>query len=118
MWLTIGMYYRVSCGLSWVRRCCWSVASSGGGGSAKITSLLRSNGTLAILDVDKKPFWKYVITYSIDKLLNPTKQLYYHSVNDMSRLLEGFPLTVKKVLRAHRGLPLSDIIYVYTKTLL
>jgi len=81
----------------------------------KINSCLRSEGILAILDVDKTPFWKFCITYVIDKLLNPRARLHYYTAQDMERLLRRLRLATEKIIRAHKGLPLSDIIYLCRK---
>jgi len=81
----------------------------------KISSCLRSEGILAILDVDKTPFWKFCITYVIDKLLNLKTPLHYSGVRRIERLLEKFPLSIEKIIPADQGLPLSDIIYLCRK---
>jgi len=81
-----------------------------------INSRLRSDGILVILDVDKIPFWKFFVAFSIDRLLNPNEQLYFRSMSDMQRLFKPFPLKIEKIIHSHRGLPLSDIIYICKKT--
>lgn len=82
-----------------------------------ITSLLSDNGVLVILDVDRAPFWKFFITYFIDRLLNPLSQLNYRSIGALRRLIEQFPLNNEKIIQSHKGLPLSDVIYRYRKNL-
>lgn len=81
----------------------------------KINSCLQSKGMLVILDVDKKPFWKFCMNYSIDSLLNPRDCLYYRSLEEIQFLLEKYPLILERIIPAHKGLPLSDIIYLYRK---
>ncbi|MBW1999035.1 MAG: class I SAM-dependent methyltransferase [Deltaproteobacteria bacterium] len=78
----------------------------------KIRSCLRLGGILVILDVDRSPFWKFWITYSIDRCLNPLNSLHYRSSRSMTTMLEQFSFAVHKIIPAHRGLPLSDIIYL------
>ena len=82
-----------------------------------VTSLLRDNGVLVILDVDRTPFWKFYITYLIDRVLNPLSPLYYRSIGELRRLLEEFPISIEKTIRSHKGLPLSGVIYCYRKYL-
>ena len=79
------------------------------------TSCLHYNGTLTILEVDRRPLWKFYFTYLIDRLLNPMSALHYRSMQGLIHLLEQFPLSIKKVTRSHKGLPLSDIIYFCKK---
>ncbi len=81
----------------------------------RISFSLRRNGVLVILDVEKEPFWKFYITYVIDRFLNPEGRLYYRSVPEMGRLLQSFSLAVEKIIPADKGLPLSDIIYLCKK---
>jgi len=81
----------------------------------RASSLLHSTGMLIILDVDKKPIWKYSVAHAIDKSLNPKARLHYHSAGEMGQMLERHSITVEKIISAHRGLPLSDIIYLCTK---
>lgn len=81
----------------------------------KISYGLGSYGALAVLDVNKRPFWKFCITYMIDRLLNPKSRLYYRSVSEMLHLLHAFPLAVERIIPAHKDLPLSDIMYLCRK---
>ena len=80
-----------------------------------VNSRLRSNGILVILDVDKIPFWKFFIAFSIDRLLNPNRRLYFRSMSGIKRLLGPFPLEIENIIHSHKGLPLSDIIYICKK---
>jgi len=84
---------------------------------AIITSFLSNNGVLVILDVDRTPFWKFYITYLIDRLLNPISPLHYRSLGKLRHLIERFPLNIENIIRSHKGLPLSDIIYFCRKKL-
>lgn len=78
----------------------------------KIRSCLKSEGILLILDVDRSPFWKFLITYFIDKCLNMRNSLHYRSSAKLVNLLRQNAYMVKEIIPAHQGLPLSDIIYV------
>ena len=78
-------------------------------------SRLQASGRLIILDVDRVPAWKHYAARTIDRLLNPGAPLYYRSREEMRQLLERFSLQVEMTIPSHRGLPLSDIIYVCRK---
>lgn len=77
-----------------------------------ISSGLSGDGLLAILDVDRRPFWKFCITYAIDRLLNLKNDLFYRSSRGMGGLLEKFSMATERTIQAHKGLPLSDILYL------
>lgn len=81
----------------------------------KIIPRLSDNGILLILDVDRTPFWKFCLAYSIDRLLNPKSHLQYRFMKDMEKLLEKFPLKIEGIIKAHKDLPLSDVIYLCRK---
>ena len=77
-----------------------------------IRSCLDEEGILVVLDVDRSPLRKFYITYLIDRLLNLTKSLHYRSKALLLHLLAKAGFQVQKVIRADRGLPLSDVIYL------
>lgn len=81
----------------------------------KIHRCLGRDGLLAILDVDRKPFWKFCVTYGIDSLLNPTDRLWYRSLRGMQKILEAAGLQTREVIRADRGLPLADVLLLCRK---
>ncbi len=76
---------------------------------------LRPGGKLVILDVDRRPILKFLITYLIDRMLNPNTGLYYRSVESMQHFIAQFPFRIERMVPSHKGLPLSDIIYVCSK---
>ena len=80
----------------------------------KVFNRLTSGGKLVIQEVDKKPYWKYLITLIIDRLLNPFQKLNYQSVKYWQDILEsiGFHVEIKP---AHKGLPLADVILICKK---
>ncbi len=82
----------------------------------KIYKCLDKNGILVILDVDRKPFWKFCVTYGIDSLLNPTDPLWYRSLSRIQETLTAAGLKVEKVIRADRGLPLADVLLLCRKS--
>ncbi len=81
----------------------------------KVRACLDQEGTLLILDVDMRPFWKFLVTFAIDRFLNLGSPLYYRSSQRMQALLKEFFLPAWNVIPAHRGLPLSDFLYLCRK---
>ncbi|MGD2126361.1 MAG: class I SAM-dependent methyltransferase [Desulfobacteraceae bacterium] len=81
----------------------------------KIRMCLVNTGILVVLDIDRRPFWKFFLAYLIDRLLNLDKPLYFRSVQKMRNLMKRSCLHIDKIVPADRGLPLSDIIYVCKK---
>lgn len=83
----------------------------------KVRECLDQEGILLILDVDMRPFWKFFVTFAIDRFLNLGSPLYYRSSQRMQALLKEFFLPAGNAIPAHRGLPLSDFMYVCRKEL-
>lgn len=75
---------------------------------------IKEGGRLVILDVDKKPTWKYMSVKAIDKLLNPSQKIFYRYEDKFTLLLETIGFKVRSI-PAHMGLPLSDILYICEK---
>lgn len=80
-----------------------------------IGSFLKDRGSLVILDVDRRPFLKFFFTYLIDTVLNPGDRLYYRTVKEIQTILSKYPFVQRKIYRADRKLPLSDVIYIYER---
>lgn len=83
----------------------------------KVRQCLQKEGTLAILDVDRRPFWKFCVTYSIDALLNPTRRLWYRSVPRLQNLLRASALRLERVIPVDKDLPLADVLLLCRKDL-
>jgi SAM-dependent methyltransferase len=83
----------------------------------RVRECLGREGTLLILDVDIRPFWKFLITYAIDRFLNLGSPLHYRSSQRIRALLKEFLLPARKIIPAYQGLPLSDFIYLCQKEL-
>ena len=79
-----------------------------------IHAKLDENGILVIQDVDKKPKLKFLVVYFLDHFLNPGDKIYYRDKNNYKRLLEDIGFKTEAV-DAHKGLPLSDVIYICKK---
>jgi len=75
---------------------------------------LPKGGLLIIQDVDTEPCWKYYSASVIDAVLNPGMQICFRSRTEFLKLLRriGFRVETKSV---HKGLPLSDILYICRK---
>lgn len=82
----------------------------------KIHRCLGEDGLLAILDVDRKPFWKFCITYSIDSLLNPKDRLWYRPLGRLEEILKSSGFQTEKIIRADWGLPLADVLLLCRKS--
>jgi hypothetical protein len=76
---------------------------------------ITGDGPLIILDVDRKPLWKFCTAAFIDRCLNPGAPLFYRSRHSTARVLARHAWTLDRLIPAHRDLPLSDIIYVCRK---
>jgi len=81
----------------------------------KVCRCLGPDGLLAILDVDRKPFWKFCITYGIDSLLNPSDRLWYRPLGRLEKMVKKAGLEVERVIRADQGLPLADVLLLCRK---
>ncbi len=75
---------------------------------------LNDKGRLIILDVDKVPRWKYLCAKTIDRLLNISKPLYYHSSKELSDMLTNIGFKVKTIAM-NKGIPLADVLFICDK---
>jgi len=71
-------------------------------------------GLLIIEEVDNKPLCKYWFNTIVDRMLNIGEGIFFRNQREFQELLEriGFKVSIKK---AHKGLPLSDILYICRK---
>ena len=74
-------------------------------------------GLLIIEEVDNKPLWKYCFNTVVDRMLNIGAGIFFRNQREFQELLEriGFQVSIKK---AHKGLPLSDVIFICRKKFL
>lgn len=75
---------------------------------------LSKNGLLIIEEVDDRPFWKYQFNIIVDVLLNLGQRIYFRSSSEYLKLLSRIGFEIKTEA-AHKGLPLSDILYLCKK---
>jgi len=75
---------------------------------------LSKNGLLIMEEVDDKPYWKYQFNIIVDGLLNLGQRIYFRNSSEYLKLLSriGFQINTQT---AHKGLPLSDILYLCKK---
>ncbi len=71
-------------------------------------------GLLIIEEVDNKPLCKYWFNTAVDIMLNIGEGIYFRNQREFRELLEriGFKVSIEK---AHKGIPLSDILYICRK---
>lgn len=83
---------------------------------------LKKGGQLVIVEIDRKPFLKYLLTWIVDILIFPILfegrlldlRIYYRKSEEWKTLLEKLGFNVK-IRAAHQGKPFSHIILVGTK---
>jgi len=75
---------------------------------------LSKNGLLIIEEVDDKPYWKYQFNIIVDVLLNLGHGIYFRNSSEYLKLLSTIGFQTK-IEMAHKGLPLSDILYLCKK---
>jgi len=76
---------------------------------------LSKNGLLIVEEVDDKPYWKYQFNVIVDGLLNLGHKIYFRNSSEYLKLLSTIGFQVKTEM-AHKGLPLSDILYLCRKS--
>jgi len=80
----------------------------------KIYRSLDKKGRFILQEVDRKPCWKYLTTLTIDRILNPGQKLNYQPAKYWQKLLKEVGFNVK-IIPAHKGLPLADVIFICKK---
>lgn len=75
---------------------------------------LKKDGTLLIVEIDRFPAWKYILTQIADHILYPTDIIYYRLRNDLISLLKRYKFRVKDIT-FHSGTPFSHVLYICRK---
>ena len=75
---------------------------------------LRSGGKLIIAEIDRWPWWKFLLTQLADHLLYPGDKIYYRFPESMKELLGHLPVKVETEVM-HRRTPFSHTTYICTK---
>lgn len=75
---------------------------------------LKVGGRLLIAEIDRQPWWKFILTQIADRMLYNFHRPYYCFPQEMMTVLRTLPLKVK-IEVMHYGTPFSHIAYVCTK---
>lgn len=75
---------------------------------------LRSGGKLIVCEIDRTPWWKYIITQLADNFLYPDDTLFYRSEDKWISFFESFGFLVKTIPMYTRK-PFSHVTFVCTK---
>ena len=75
---------------------------------------IRAGGILVIEEVDNRPLCKYWFNSLVDIMLNIGEGIFFRNQREFQELLEriGFKVSIEK---AHKGVPLSDVLYICRK---
>jgi 2-polyprenyl-3-methyl-5-hydroxy-6-metoxy-1,4-benzoquinol methylase len=76
---------------------------------------LKSGGKLIVVEIDYKPFWKFLVTFLIDSTLYLGDRIYYRSRKEFESLFMEIGFRVESIVPAHKCVPLSHVIYVCEK---
>lgn len=80
----------------------------------KIASNLKSGSRLIILEVDRKPWWKYLVNLFVDHILNVGKRICYRTKVEWIKILQELGFTVES-FPADKNLPLADVLFICNK---
>lgn len=72
---------------------------------------LKKKGILLIVEIDRFPAWKYILTQIADHMLYPKDTIYYRFRNDLIRLLKRYKFKIKDVT-FNAGTPFSHVLYI------
>jgi 2-polyprenyl-3-methyl-5-hydroxy-6-metoxy-1,4-benzoquinol methylase len=75
---------------------------------------IKSGGKLIIAEIDRKPWWKFVLTQLADHMLYPGQGIHYRFPESMAELLKKFPVKVETEVM-HQNTPFSHITYICAK---
>jgi len=77
----------------------------------KVMKPILPGGRIVIVDVDKKPRWKYYLGLMVDLTFYPGSCIAYPDKNRLRKFLENNGFSVK-ILSLHQGRPYASIMYV------
>lgn len=75
---------------------------------------LKKKGTLVILDIDKKPYWKLISAKMMDNIMTGFETTYYRDRANFKKMLIKSGFFVKDI-DADKGLLVPDVLFVCTK---
>lgn len=76
---------------------------------------LEKGGVLLVLEIDKKPFWKFMFTKLVDNVAYPGDRFYFRGKDELVRVLKEAGFRDVRAVPVHKGVPLSHILYVAGK---
>lgn len=72
---------------------------------------LSKNGKLIIVEVDRKPVFKFILGWLADRLLYPGDRIYYRFPEEFKQMFTKLKFKVK-IIKADHGKPFAHVIYV------
>lgn len=75
---------------------------------------LKVGGRLLIAEIDRKPWWKLILTQIADRILYNFNKPLYRFPKEMLSMLQVLPLEIKTEIM-HQGTPFSHISYICVK---
>ncbi len=78
--------------------------------------ILKPDGRLVIIEIEKKPFWKFIICWLVDHTLYPGDRIYFRFKESMLKLLNELRLSVNYFMCDSKA-PLPHIAYIASKRL-
>jgi predicted SAM-dependent methyltransferase len=76
---------------------------------------LTAGGILLVLEIDKRPLWKFGFSAILDNLAYPGHKFYFRNRGELNSILKAAGFRAIRTFPLHRGVPLSHILYVAQK---
>jgi len=76
---------------------------------------LDAGGSLVVLEVDKRPRWKYALAQVVDNVAYPFDRFYFRSRAAFESLLQSVGFRNGRFVPGHQGVPLSHMVLVAQK---
>lgn len=75
---------------------------------------LKPGGRLVVCEVDRRPYWKYLLGWLADRLLYPGDDIFYRFPDELAPLIESCGFQVDAI-RSDAGTPFAHVTYVAVK---
>ncbi|MDP3999623.1 MAG: class I SAM-dependent methyltransferase [bacterium] len=75
---------------------------------------LKEGGKLIICEIDRYPWWKFILTQMADHLLYPGDRIYYRFPAELLSFLKTLQFNIQ-YQKSHQGTPFSHVTYVCEK---
>src|SRR3989338_1350798 len=76
---------------------------------------LDANGSLVVLEVDKRPRWKFCLAQLVDHVAYPLDRFYFRDRAAFEGLLQSVGFRNIRFIPGHQGVPLSHMVLVAQK---